>query len=99
MIEMRLLRLRLFVVYFLRPRVSSLFLFNLRGAPKIDLPLSKFSLAISVLNSLFSELTLSVGETNKVVLKEAILEEEKPYPNWFYQKQFFESLASHRVLY
>ena len=36
-----------------------------------------FSLAIPVLYSLFSELTLLVGETNTVVLEEAILEEEK----------------------
>ena len=46
----------------------------------IDLPLSKFSLAISVLDSLFSELTLLAGETNTVVLDEAILGEEKSYP-------------------
>ena len=72
---------------------------TLGGAPKIDLPLSKFSLAISVLNSLFSKLTLSAGETNTVVLKEAILGEEKSNPNQFYQKQLFESLASHRALH
>ena len=41
------------------------FFSTLGGAPKIDLSLSKFSLAISVLNSLFSELTLSAGETIK----------------------------------
>ena len=46
----------------------------------MDLPLSMFSLAILVLQSLFSELTLLVGETNTVVLEEAILEEEKSYP-------------------
>ena len=80
MIEMRLLQLRLFVVYFLSSRVSSLFLSTLGGAPKIDLPLSKFSLVISVLNSLFSELTLSAGEKNTIVLEEAILGEEKSYP-------------------
>ena len=39
-----------------------------------------FSLAISVLQLLFSELTLLVGETNTVVLEEAILGEEKSYP-------------------
>ena len=46
----------------------------------MDLPLSMFSLAILVLQSLFSELTLLVGETNTVVLEEAILGEEKSYP-------------------
>jgi len=53
---------------------------TLGGAAKIDLPLSKFSLAISVLNSLFLKLTLSAGETNTVVLEETILGEEKSYP-------------------
>ena len=38
-----------------------------------------FSLAISVLHSLFLELTLLAGETNIVVLEEAILGEEKLY--------------------
>ena len=38
-----------------------------------------FSLAISILHSLFLELTLLAGETNTVVLEEAILEEEKSY--------------------
>ena len=56
------------------------FFSTLRGVPKIDLPLSKFSLAISVLNSLFSELTLSAGETNTIALEEVILGEEKSYP-------------------
>ena len=80
MTKMRLLRLRLFVVNLLSPRVSSLFLLNLRSAPRIDLPLSTLSLAISVLISSFLELILLAGETNTVVLKEAILEEEKSYP-------------------
>ena len=80
MTKMQLLRLRLFVISLLSLRVSSLFLFKLRGAPKIDLPLSTFSLVISVLHSLFSELTLLAGETNIVVLEEAILGEEKSYP-------------------
>ena len=56
------------------------FFSSLRDAPKIDLPLSMFSLAISVLVSLFLELTLLAGETNIVVLEEAILGEEKSYP-------------------
>ena len=46
----------------------------------IDLPLSMFSLTKSVLTSLFSKLTLLAGETNTVVLEEAILKEEKSYP-------------------
>ena len=52
----------------------------LGGAPRIGLPLSTFSLAISVLYSLFSKLTLLVGETKTVVLEKAILGEEKSYP-------------------
>ena len=52
----------------------------LGGAPKIDLPLSKFSLAKSVLTLLFSISTLLLGGTKTVVLVKAILEEEKPYP-------------------
>ena len=55
------------------------FLSTLGGAPRIDLPLSLFSLAILVLHSLLLELTLLAGETNKVVLDETILGEEKPY--------------------
>ena len=39
-----------------------------------------FLLAISVLTSSFLELTLSAGETNTIVLDEAILGEEKSYP-------------------
>ena len=55
------------------------FFSSLEGAFKIDLPLSKFSLANSFLISLFSILTLLVGETKTVVLVEAILEEERSY--------------------
>ena len=69
-----------FFVNLLSPRVSSLFLFNFRDALRIDLSLSNFSLAISVLISSFLELTLLVGETNTIVLEEAILGEEKSYP-------------------
>jgi len=56
------------------------FFSSLGGAPKIDLPLSMFSLAISVLYSLLLELTLVAGETNTVVLEEEILGEEQSYP-------------------
>ena len=56
------------------------FLLSLGGAPKIDLPLYKFSVANSVLTSLFLILTLLAGGTKTVVLAEAILEEEKSYP-------------------
>ena len=78
--ELQLLLLRLFVVFLLCPRISNLFLFNLRGTPRIDLLLSKFSLVFSVLASSFLELTLSAGETNTIVLDKAILGEEKSYP-------------------
>ena len=50
------------------------FLSRLGGAPKIDLPLSKFSLTNSVLTLLFLILTLLVGGAKIVVLAEAILE-------------------------
>ena len=53
---------------------------SLGGALKIDFPLSIFSLAISIFQSLFLELTLLAGETNTVVLEEAVLGEEKSYP-------------------
>ena len=46
----------------------------------MDLPLSIFSLANSVLISLFSILTLLAGGTKTIVLEEAVLEEERPYP-------------------
>ena len=55
------------------------FLSCLGGAPKMDLHLSKFSLAKSVLTSLFLISTLLLGGTKIVVLVEAVLEEEKPY--------------------
>ena len=56
------------------------FLASLGGVPKIDLPLSMFSLAKTVLTSVFSYSTLLAGETKTVVLEEAILGEEKSYP-------------------
>ena len=65
------------------------FFSTLGGGPKIDLPLSKFSLAISVLVSSILELTLSVGETNTVVLDEAILGEEKLYPKPIFSEVAF----------
>ena len=80
MTEMLFFLLRLLRVSLLSPRVFNLFLIKFRGAPKIDLPLSMFSLAKAVLTSLFSDSTLLVGKTNTVVLEEAILEEEKSYP-------------------
>ena len=46
----------------------------------MDLPLSIFSLANSVLISLFSILTLLAEGTKTVILEEAVLEEERPYP-------------------
>ena len=48
-----------------------------------------FSLAKTVLTSLFSELTLLVAETNIVVLEEAILGEEKSYPKPILSKADF----------
>ena len=80
MTGMLLLLFRLLVITLFSPRVSSLFLIKLRGAPKIDLPLSMFSLAILVLTSLFSGVTLLASETNTIILEEAILREEKSYP-------------------
>ena len=89
MTEMLLLLFRLL-------RVS---LLSLGGAPKIDLPLSKFSLANSVSTLLFSILILLAGETKTVVLVEALLREEKSYPKPYDQKQIFECLASHQALH
>ena len=56
------------------------FLSCLGGALRIYLPLSMFSLAKSILISLFLISTLLLGGTKTVVLVEAILEEEIPYP-------------------
>ena len=80
MTEMLLLLFRLLRVSLLSPRVFNLFLIKFRGAPKIDLPLSMFSLAKSFLTLLFSVSILLVGGTKIVVLTEAILGEEKSYP-------------------
>ena len=78
--KMLFLLFSLLVISYLSPRVLVSFLFSLRGALKIDFPLSMFSLAKTVLILLFSELTLLAGETNTVVLEEAILGEKKSYP-------------------
>ena len=56
------------------------FLSSLGGSPKIDLPLSMFSLANSFLTLLFSVSSLLVEGTKTVVLVEARLGEEKSYP-------------------
>ena len=80
MIEMLLLLFRLLRVSLFGPRVLSFHLILLRGAPKIDLPLSKFSLAKSVLTLLFSISTLLLVGTKTVILEDAILEREKSYP-------------------
>ena len=80
MTEMLLLLFRLLRVSILSPRDFNIFFSSLGGTPKIDLPLSMFSLANSVLILLFSILTLLAGGTKIVVLVEAILEEERPYP-------------------
>ena len=66
MIEMRLLWLRLLIFSLIALRVSSLFLPYLRGAPRMDLPLSRlFSLAFSVLVSFFSRFSLLSRETKQ----------------------------------
>ena len=80
MAKMLLSLLWLLRVSLLSPRVFNLFLIKFRGALKIDLPLSMFSLAKSFLTLLFSVSILLVGGTKIVVLTEAILGEEKSYP-------------------
>ena len=80
MTKMLLLLFRFLRVSLLSPRVFNIFFSSLGGAPKIDLPLSKFSLANLVLISLFSILTLLTGGKKIVVLEEAVLKKERPYP-------------------
>ena len=80
MTEMMLLLFRLLSVSFLSLRIFAFFLSSLGGAPKIDLPLSKFSLARIILTSMFSISVLLAGGTKTIVLVEAVLEEERPYP-------------------
>ena len=77
MTKMLLFLFRLLRVSLLSPRVFNLFLIKLRGAPKIGLPLSTFSLANSFLTSLFSVSTLLARGTKTIVLVEAILGEDK----------------------
>ena len=80
MIKMLLLLFRLLSITLLSLRVFSLFLNSFRGAPKIDLPLSMFSLANTFFTSLFSDSTLLVGEIKTVVLEEVVLRKEKSHP-------------------
>ena len=56
------------------------FLSCLGGSPKIDLPLSMFSLANTFCTSLFSDSLLLLGGKKTIVLAEVILGEEKSYP-------------------
>ena len=80
MTEMILFLLRLLRISLLSPRVFNLFLIKLRGAPKIDLLLSIFSLANSFLTPFFSVSILLAGGTKTIARVEAILGEEKLYP-------------------
>ena len=80
MTEILLFLFGLLSISLLSPKVLNLFLIKLRGAPKIDLPLSMFSLANSFLISLFSVSTLLAGGTKIVELAEEILGKEKSYP-------------------
>ena len=57
--------------------------------PQKDLPLSKFSLAKSVLTSLFSISTLLAEGTKTAVLVETILEKERPYLKPVQPKAYF----------
>ena len=89
MTEILLLLFRLLRVNLFSHRVFNFFLILLRGAPKIDLPLSMFSLAKSFLTTLLLVSTLLVGGTKIVVLVEAILGEEKSYPRLVQSKADF----------
>ena len=80
MTEMLLLLFRVLIISLLSPRIFISFLSSLRGARKIDLPLSLFSLVNTFFTSLFSDSTLLVEETKTVVHVEVILGEEKSYP-------------------
>ena len=79
MTDMLLLLFRLLSVSLLSHKVFDLFLILLRGAPKINLPLSMFSLANTFCTSLFSDSILLLGGTKTVVLAKAMLGEEKSY--------------------
>ena len=80
MTEMLFFLFRLLSISLLSPRVLNLFLINLRGTPKMDLPLSMFSLANSFLTSLFSVSTLLAGGIKTVVLEVLSIGKEKSYP-------------------
>ena len=80
MTEMLLFLFGLLSISLLSPRVLNLFLIKLGGAPKIDLPLSMFSLANSFLTLLFLVSTLLARGTKIVELEVAILGEKKSYP-------------------
>ena len=75
MTEMLLFLFRLLIIPFIALEFLISFLSSLGGAPKIDLPLSMFSLANSFLTLLFLVSTLSAGGTKIVVLVG-----EKSYP-------------------
>ena len=93
MIEMLLFLLKLLRVSLLSPRVFNIFLIKFRGAPKIDLPLSMFSLAKSFLTTFITVSILLAGGTKIVVLVEAILGEEKSYPKLVQSKADFLRLS------
>ena len=80
MTETLLFLFGLLSISLLSPRFLISFLSSLGGSPKIDLPLSIFSLANSFLTSLFSISILLEGKIKTVVLAEAILGEKKSYP-------------------
>ena len=79
MTETLLFLFGLLSISLLSPRFLISFLSSLGGAPKIDLPLSIFSLANSFLTSLFLVSTLLVEGTKTVVLEVAILGKKKSY--------------------
>ena len=80
MTKMLLFLFGLLSISLLSPRVLNLFLIKLGGAPKIDLPLSMFSLANSLLILLFSVSTLLAGGIKTVVLEVLSIGKEKSYP-------------------
>ena len=79
MTEMLFLLFRLLRVSLLSLRILASFLSSLGGSPKIDLPLSKFSLTRLILTLVFSISVLLAGGTKTVVLVKAVLKEEIPY--------------------
>ena len=89
MTKMLLLLFRFLSISFLALEFLVSFLFSLEGAPKIDLPLSMFSLTKSVLTLVFLDSTLLVGETKAIVLVEAILGEEKSFPKPVQSEAYF----------